>query len=114
MLKNHTFSASMLEGFGHRFGKVFGRVFGRFFGPKIHGKTDVKKSVRKPFCIGKSNTKSMSALCQQSIFQAKNYEKSLVFWNIDFGSVLDGFWEGFGRPKSLIFTFFSMFFRSRF
>ena len=37
-----------------------------------------------------------------------------VFWNIDFGRISDGFWEGFGRPKSLIFALFSMFFRSRF
>ena len=29
-------------------------------------------------------------------------------------SILEGFWEGFGRPKSSIFTLFSMFFRSRF
>ena len=32
MLKNNTFSASILEGFGRR----FGRVFGRFFGSKMH------------------------------------------------------------------------------
>ena len=32
MLKNDTFSALILDGFGPRFGKVFGR----FFGPKMH------------------------------------------------------------------------------
>ena len=37
-----------------------------------------------------------------------------VFWNIDFGRISGGFWEGFGRPKSLIFAFFSMFFRYHF
>ena len=37
-----------------------------------------------------------------------------VFWNIDFGRISGGFWEGFGRPKSLIFALFSMFFRYHF
>ena len=37
--------------------------------------------------------------------------KNLVFFRT---SILRGFWEGFGRPKSSIFVFFSMFFRCRF
>ena len=56
----------------------------------------------------------MSAFLQQSIFQAKIDEKSHVFWDIDFDRILGGVWEGFGRPKSLIFALFSMFFRCRF
>ena len=67
MLKIDTFSASIFEGFGPR----FGRVSGRFFGSKIHEKTDVKKSVRQAKSIGKTNTKSMSALLQQRLLQAK-------------------------------------------
>ena len=51
MLKNNTFSASILEGFGPR----FGRVFGKFFGPKMHAKSDVKKSVRQAIRIGKTH-----------------------------------------------------------
>ena len=104
------FFASILE----RFGPRFGRVFGRFFGPKIHAKSDLKKSGRQAFRTVKTNTKSMSALMQQSIFQAKFDQKSHVFWSIDFDSILGGFWEGFGRPKSLIFALFSMFFRCHF
>ena len=46
--------------------------------------------------------------------QAKVDEKSHVFWNIDFDRILRGFWEGFDRPKPLIFAFFSAFFRSKF
>ena len=30
-----------------------------------------------------------------------------VLWDIDFEGILDGFWEGFGRPKSMIFAIFS-------
>ena len=29
-----------------------------------------------------------------------------VLWDVDFEGILDGFWEGFGRPKSVIFAFF--------
>ena len=37
-----------------------------------------------------------------------------VFWNIDFGRISEGFWKGFGKPKSSIFAFFSLFFRCKF
>ena len=33
-----------------------------------------------------------------------------VFWNIDFGRISEGFWDGFGRPKSVIFQFFFVIF----
>ena len=46
--------------------------------------------------------------------RTKTDEKSSVCWRLDFGSILGGFGEGFGRPKSLIFAYFSMFFRSIF
>ena len=110
MLKNNTFSASIWEGFGLR----FGRIFGRFFGPKIHAESDLKKSVQQAKNIVKTNRKLMSALLQQSMFRAKIDEKSHVFWDIDFAWILRGFWEGFGKPKSLIFALFSMFFGSIF
>ena len=80
MLKNNTFWTSIFEGFGPR----FWMVFGRFFGPKMHAKSDLKKSARQAKSIGKTNTKSMSAPLQQSIFRAKIHEKSDVFWDIDF------------------------------
>ena len=86
-------------------------VFGRFFGAKRHAKSDLKKSVREPFRIGPANTKSMSALLRQRLFRAKIAEKSHACWDIDFAGVLEGFWEGFGRPESSIFAVFSMFFQ---
>ena len=43
----------------------------------------------------------------------KNLEKINVFWDFVFGGILGGFWEGFGRPKSMIFALFSMFFRCK-
>ena len=93
MFKNSMFSVSSLEGFGPR----FGRVFGRFFETKKHAKSDLKKSVRQAKSIGKTNTKSMSALLRQSIVSGKIDEKSHVFWDIDFNWILTRFWEGFGR-----------------
>ena len=110
MLKNDALLASILG----RLGGGFGLVFGRFSGPKIHAKSDLKKSVRQAKSIGKTNTKSMSALLRQRLFRAKIAEKSHVCWDIDFGGVLEGFWEGVVKPKSSIFTLFSMFFRSHF
>ena len=105
MLKNDAFLASILRGFG----RGFGEDFGRFFAPKIHANSDSKKSARQAKSIVKTNTKSMSALVQPSIFRAKINEKLHVFWEVDFGGILGGFWKGFGRPKSLIFAFFSIF-----
>jgi len=110
MLKNNTFLASIFEGFGPR----FGRVLGRFFGPKRHANSDLKRSVRQSKSTVKTNTKSMSALLRQRLFRAKINESSYVFWVIDFEGVLEGFWEGLGRPKSSIFGLFSCFFRSKF
>ena len=89
-------------------------VFGRFFGAKRHAKSDLKKSVREPFRIGPANTKSMSALLRQRLFRAKIAEKSHACRDIDFAGVLEGFLEGFGRPKSSIFALFSSFFRNKF
>ena len=45
--------------------------------------------------------------------RAKIDEKSHVFLDVDFEDILGGFWEGFGRPKSLIFALFSSFFRCK-
>ena len=42
----------------------------------------------------------------KSTNQQKIDEKLSVFWDIDFGRILGGFGEGFGRPKSLIFQNF--------
>ena len=38
--------------------------------------------------------------------------KSHVCWDIDLGGVLEGFWGGFGKPKSSLFAFFDVFSKS--
>ena len=57
----------------------------------MHAKGDSQKSSRQAKSIGKTNTKSMSALLQQDAFKAKIDEKMHVFWDIDFEGILDGF-----------------------
>ena len=96
MLKNNTFLASILKGFG----PGFGRVFDRSFRSEMDAKSDLKKSARQAKSIGKTNEKSMLAPLQQCIFRAKIHEKSHVFWDFDFKGILNGFGAGFGRPKS--------------
>ena len=110
MLKNNTFFALIFEGFGPRFGVVFGR----FSGAKTNAKSDAKKIARQAFCIGKTNTKRMSALFRQTPFRAKIDEKSSVFSNLDFWWILERFWVGFGDPKPWVLALFAMFFRSIF
>ena len=36
----------------------------------------------------------------------KIIEKMHVFWDVDFRGIVEGFWKGFGRPKSMIFAIF--------
>ena len=80
----------------------------------MHAKSDLKKNARQAKSTVKYNTKSMSALLRNSVFQANINEKSHVFWKYDFEGILEGFWEGFGRPKSLIFALFSYFSEAKF
>ena len=68
MLKNNTLWASIFKGFGRRFGKVAGW----FFEPKTHAKSDWEKSAQQAKSLGKTSTKSMSALLQQMAFSRKS------------------------------------------
>ena len=80
----------------------------------MQAESDLKKSVRRAKNTVKTKEKSMSALLRQSRFRAKIDEKMHIFGDIDFAWILGGFWGGFGKPKSLIFALFSIFFRSIF
>ena len=110
MLKNNTFLTSILRGFGRR----FGRIFGRFFGPKMHAKSEEPKYVKSQQNIAWAHVFLMLAFATSIKFQAKIDEKSHVCWDIDFGGILGRFWESFGRSKTSIFAFFSIFFGATF
>ena len=102
MVKNDTFSTSILEGFGRR----FGMVFGRFLGPKTYAKSDQPCRMGSQQNIAWAHVFLMLARATSIRIRAKIDEKSHVFGDIDFEGILVGFWEGFGEPKSLIFAFF--------
>ena len=92
MLKNDTFSTSILGGLGLRFGKVFGR----FFGPKMHGdsKNTILAKTLKIVLPSRRNANFQEIEDRKNEqHQAEIDEKSHVFWNFDFRWVLGGFWE---------------------
>ena len=113
MLKNDSFLAWILDGFRPR----FGGIFGWFFGPHMH--ENCKNTIlAKPLKIAIFPRENLY-FQGFDVFRfrkkmLKSPQKSNVFWDIDFGWILGGFGEGFGRPKSSIFAFFSMFFRCHF
>ena len=113
MLKNDTFSTSIFKGFRPR----FWRVFERFLKRKIDafGKCAFfAKTWKISILLGENQYFQDFEDNKNAKTIVKNLEKIDVFWNLDFEGILGRFWEGFGRPKSLIFALFSMFFRSRF
>ena len=90
------FLPSFLTSIFHRFFFDFGGVLGGFW--------EAKTVQNRYFeCFG------------EDFFRYLIFDRfSHFFWDIDFGWFLEGFWEGFGRPKSSIFTLLSMFFRTHF
>ena len=112
-LKNKPFLASIFQ----RSGLRFEEVFGRFFGPKRHVKSKNTLLVKTLKIVLPSRRnwyfQGFEALSFERCCR-KCAQKSHVFWDFGFDRILEGFWEGFGRPKSSIFALFSMFFRSRF
>ena len=113
MLKINTFSASIFEGFGPR----FGRVLGWFLEGKMY-------EIRTNMLFAKT-WKTLIFLRENWYFQGfdawkyqrfgQQWHRKLIFyWNVDFGWILAGFWESFGRPKFSIFELFSVFFRCHF
>jgi len=87
MLKNNTFSASILE----RFGPRFGRVFGRFIGTKMHAKSETLNCVKHQQNTAWAHVFLMLALATSIQIRAQIDEKLHVFWNINFGWILAGF-----------------------
>ena len=105
MLKINTFSASIFEGFGPR----FGRVLGWFLEGKMHqNRTNMLFSKTwKTLIFLRENWyfQGFDAWKYQRFGQQWHKKLSLL-WNIDLGWIFEGFWDGFGRPKSFIFQLF--------
>ena len=59
------------------------------------------------FLLGFKHFEEKAHKAENNQNKQKIDEKMHVLWDIDFEGILDGFWEGFGRPKSSIFAIFS-------
>ena len=103
MLKNNTFSASILEGFGNR----FGRVFGRFFGLKMHAESPYAFSVQHQQYIAWAHEFRGSAFTTSNENREKIESERHVLGTRDFGDILKGFRGGVGKPKSTNFRIFA-------
>ena len=106
MLKIDTFSASIFEGFGLR----FGRVFGWFLEGKMHeNRTNTLfAKTWKTLIFHRENWYFQGfEVWKYQKFWQQWHEKLSLFWNINFGWILEGFWEDFGGQK----PWFSHFFR---
>ena len=105
MLKINTFSASIFEGFGPR----FGRVLGWFLEGKMHeNRTNMlfAKTWKTLIFLRENWYFQGFEIWKYQKFWQQWHEKLSLFWNINFGWILEGFWEDFGRSKTLIFAFF--------
>ena len=104
--KQHVFGIEV-EGFGPR----FGRVFGRFFVPKMNEicKNIILAKTLKLVIFPRENAYFQEIEHEKNNKNCTKIDEKLhVFLEIDFGSILERFWHGFGRPKSMIFTIFSI------
>ena len=113
MLKNDSFSTSILE----TFWPCFDNLFETFFNRKMHEncKNIILAETLKIVIFPRENAYFQEIEHQKKEkHRAKIDEKSHVFWDLDFDRIWGGFWEGFGKPKSSIFDYFSMFFRCHF
>ena len=109
MLKINTFSASIFEGFGPR----FGRVLGWFLEGKMHeNRTNMHfaKTWKTLICLRENWYFQGFDAWKYQRFGQQWHKKLSLLWNIDLGWIFEGFWDGFGRPKSFIFQLFSVFF----
>ena len=66
------------------------------------------------FLLGFKHFEEKAHKAENNQNKQKIDEKMHVLWDIDFEGIEDGFWVGLGRPKSSIFSLFSMFFRCKF
>ena len=71
-------------------------------------------ATKPQFLLGFKHFEEKAHKAENNQNKQKIDEKMQVLWDIDFEGILVGFWKGFGRPKSMIFAFFSVFFRCRF
>ena len=66
-----------------------------------------RNATKPQFLLGFKHFEENAHKAENNQNKQKIDEKMQVLWDIDFEGILNGFGEGFGRPKSMIFAFFS-------
>ena len=82
-------------------------VFERVLPPNMHAESEILKCIKSQQNTVNNGTEATSAFTASDKNQAKIHPKSRVFWDLDFESILGGFWGGLGTLKSMIFGVFS-------
>ena len=110
MLKNNTFLASIFKGFGLILGGLlvgFFDIFSLLYVPTNTQCWYARNATKPQFLLGFKHFQEKAHKAENNQNKQKIDEKMQVLWDIDFEGILNEFWEGFGRPKSMIFAFFS-------
>ena len=66
-----------------------------------------RNATKPQFLLGFKHFEEKAHEAENSQNKQKFDEKMHVLCYIDFEGILDGFWEGFGKPKPMIFAIFS-------
>ena len=104
ILKNNKFLASILGVVTHCFGKVFGTAFEKFW--MILHEMDAhrwngRNATKPQFLLGFKHFEEKAHKAENNQNKPKIDEKIHVEGDIDFQGILNGFWEGFRKQKTL-------------
>ena len=110
MVKSNTFLASIFKGFGPHFGEFlvgFFDMFSLLYAPTNTQCRYARNATKPQFLLGFKHFEEKAHKAENNHNKPKIDEKIHVVGDIDFEAILDGFWEGFRKPKFLIFAIFS-------
>ena len=93
MLKSMSFFTSIFSSLGPRFGRVLGRFLVGFSRPKRMQPAIRRKSSDRHFVLEKPIRNACRHFCDRRRFEQKSMKKSMFFWT----SILEAFWDDFGR-----------------
>ena len=85
----------------------FSDIFSLLYVPTNTQRRYARNATKPQFLLGFKHFQEKAHKAENNQNKQKIDEKMQVLWDIDFEGILNGFWEGFGRPKSMIFAFFS-------
>ena len=82
-------------------------IFSLLYVPTNAQRRYARNATKPQFLLGFKHFQEKAHKAENNQNKQTIDEKMQVLWDIDFEGILNGFWEGFGRPKSMIFAFFS-------